>query len=409
MRDKNTFLKILITLAVTLLIIAGVLFAVEIKDGITPREIQTTENADADEAKKTEEKEEKPSDVLFFASDYQKEEGWKAPADTLRSILGAISTDGKVITNVVYCGDYTNDAIFHDYQISPDDSINEIREIVASECHSVNQDSLVFEQGNHDQLTDAITPSGLHEYDNYLIYVLNTQYDFPWKQGRDTEFKARVIGASEDMKKCFDELIAAGETRPVFVAGHVPLHFTARTSSRHSTGDNMYAKYIFDVVNNSADSLDIIYMYGHNHSKGWDCYLGGSCTFVEAGDTLLVPDAGDNTVNTDNFTVETVKFTYLNAGYTGYYMNCGPEELWNNTSDEFAAADDTLTGTLCEIMPSKIVISRYSAEGPHPLRWDGEANPYKDHIDSDLIESSYYSTRKEGPVEILRRQASKQE
>lgn len=339
-----------------------------------------------------------PSEVLFFASDYQGMGGWDAPADTLTGILSKVKEDGKEPTNVIYCGDYTNDSNLHDYQLSPDASIEEIRSIVASECSNVKNEDMIFEQGNHDQLTDEISESGLHEYDNYLVYVLNTQYDFPWKQGRDTAFKDRVINASEEMKACFDELIAKGEERPVFIAGHVPLHFTARTSSRHSTGDNMYASYIFNVVNEASKSLDVVYLFGHNHSKGWDCYLGGSCVYKGIGDGILIPDAGDNTVNTDRYTEETLNFTYMNAGYTGYYMNCGPGE----NPDAYAAADNTLTATVCEIMQDEIIITRYSTEGMHSIGSNGEGNPYKGGIDEDLIGSEYYSTQKSSPVHIVR-------
>lgn len=403
MRAKSSIRIILAILMAALLVVAGFFYVTEIKGRNSQPEEKVSEQTAAD--KPEEVKVEEPSDVLFFASDYQRMEGWEEPSDTLRGILDAVSADGKEITNVIYCGDYSNEAGFHDYQISPDDAINEIRGIVAEKCNSVNQDSVVFEQGNHDKLTDAITTSGLHEYDNYLVYVLNTEKDFPWKQGRSIEFKDRVVRASEEMKNCFDGLIEDGETRPVFIAGHVPLHFTARTSSRHDTGDNMYAKYIFDVVNDAADSLDIIYVHGHNHSKGWDCYMGGSSAFKEAGDTVLIPDAGDNTISTDDFTVETLKFTYMNAGYTGYYMNCSSTELEKGTADQYEAADDTLTGTLYEILPDKIVITRYSEEGVHPLSWDGEGNPYKDHIDEGLIDSEYYSIRRESPAEIIRQRA----
>ncbi len=257
-----------------------------------------------------------PPDTLVFASDYQDMRGWDKPSVTLEGILEQIKSADIVPTNVIYCGDYTNDEVLHDYQLKPDDSIQEIREVVAEECGTVSQDDMIFVQGNHDRLTDAISATGLHEYDNYLVYVLNTQYEFPWKQGRDRDSEDRIISASEDMKKCFDELIARGETRPVIIAGHVPLHFTARTSSRHSTGDNMYASYIFDTVNEAAGSLDILYLFGHNHSKGWDCYLGGSSVFMERGEEILVPLAGSNTGSTDDFTSRELNFTYMKAGYT---------------------------------------------------------------------------------------------
>ncbi len=339
------------------------------------------------------------SAFLFAASDYQIEPGWQTPADNLTGILKKVAEDGKSPDNVIYCGDYTNDPELYDYQLAPDDSIAEIRDIVASECSYVDQDDMIFVQGNHDKLTDAISASGLHEYDDYLVYVVNTESDFPWKQGRDTAFRDRVVRASEEMKKCFDELIAAGETRPVFVAAHVPLHFTGRTSSLHGSGDNMYASYIFNVVNKAAEDLDIVYFTGHNHNKGWDCYMGGSCIFRAPGDTLLIPDAGENTESTDTFTEQEIHFTYMNAGYTGYYMNCGQGEDY----EQYRAADETLTGTVCEITPSKIIISRYSADGVHQLRGEGEGDPYKGGIDSGLIDSSYYTEALESPYTIERK------
>ena len=343
-----------------------------------------------------------PPDTLVFASDYQDMRGWDKPSATLEGILEQIKSADIVPTNVIYCGDYTNDEVLHDYQLKPDDSIQEIREVVAEECGTVSQDDMIFVQGNHDRLTDAISATGLHEYDNYLVYVLNTQYEFPWKQGRDRDSEDRIISASEDMKKCFDELIARGETRPVIIAGHVPLHFTARTSSRHSTGDNMYASYIFDTVNEAAESLDILYLFGHNHSKGWDCYLGGSSVFMERGEEILVPLAGSNSGSTDDFTSRELNFTYMNAGYTGYYMNCGPAELKKGRLGDYAAADETLPVTTCEILPDELVITRFSTEGQHPLRWKGEADPYKGGIDAGLIGSEFYSTRRESPAHIRR-------
>ena len=341
-------------------------------------------------------------DTLVFASDYQELSGWDKPSATLTVILEQIKNADKVPTNVIYCGDYTNDEKLQNYQLAPDGSIEEIRDIVAKECSAVSQDNMIFVQGNHDKLTEAVSATGLHEYDNYLVYVLNTQYCFPWKQGRDPAAKEIIISASEEMKSCFDDLIARGETRPVIIAGHVPLHFTGRTSSKHSTGDNMYASYIFDVVNEAGESLDILYLFGHNHSKGWDCYLGGSSVFMEAGDEILVPYAGNNTSSTDDFTVKKLNFTYMNAGYTGYYMNCGPAELKKGKLGNYAAADETLTATTCEILPDELVVTRFSAEGQHPLRWDGEGDPYKGGIDSGLIGNEHYSTRKESPAHIPR-------
>ena len=345
------------------------------------------ENADGNE----EDEKSEPLATVFFASDYQEEPGFDSPADTLKGLLRAAKKDGKVIDRIVICGDYTNDAVLHDYQLSPDDVIEEIKAIAAEEFPGIDDGDMIFVQGNHDKMTEQITESGLHDEGEYLVYVLNTEEDFPWKQGKKSGCLAKITAASEDMKECFDKLIQNGETRPVFIAGHVPLHFTARTSSRHSTGDNLYSSLIFDVVNEAANDLDIIYMFGHNHSKGWDCYMGGSSVFKTPGDTILIPEFNEYKVDTDTYTEETLRFTYMNAGYAGYYMNCAPAEYDENDPDSYAAADMALTGTVCEIYEDRVVITRYDRNGRHVLGHEGEGDPYKGGIDEGLIPAANYS------------------
>ena len=349
--------------------------------------------------------------TVFFTSDFQPEDGFQAPADTLTDILEAIKSEGIEPDNAVFCGDYSNIDNMYDYQISPDTAVTEIRKIVNNEFRSVMQQDMIFVQGNHDSMTDHMSSSGLHEYDDYLIYVLNTEQDFPWKQGKNPSSLNKTKNASEEMAACFEELIRNGEKRPVFIAGHVPLHFTAKTTAKYRTGDNMYSAYIFNAVNKAANDLDIIYIFGHNHSKGWDCYLGGSCVYKEKGETVLIPDAGGGdsgkpvmTGSTDSCTEEILNFTYMNAGYCGYYMNCGPKEAAAGEIDDYHAADETLTGTVFDIYPEEIVITRYASDGVHQLGAAGEASPYDGKIDEDLIDSEFYSYKTDSPVHIKRRQ-----
>ncbi len=341
-----------------------------------------------------------PLATVFFASDYQAEDGFDEPSVTLSGILNAAKEDGKSIDEVVMCGDYSNDRKLHDYQISPDDTIEEIRETVNSVYPDIDDEDMMIVQGNHDRMTPQITETGLHEEDGYLVYILNTEEDFPWKQGKTSGCLAKVRKSSAEMKECFDELIRKGEKRPVIIAGHVPLQFTARTSSRHTTGDNLYSSLIFDVVNDAAKSLDIVYLFGHDHSKGWDCYIGGSSVYRAKGDSLLVPKFRETDVNTDDYDERTLNFTYLNAGYTGYYMNCGPEELDAGEKELYSAADETLTGTVFEIYRDRIVITRYDTEGVHELGHAGEADPYKGGIDTGLIPEESYSKSTESPQEV---------
>ena len=349
-----------------------------------------------------------PEAVIFCASDFQEEPGWDPPSGNLATVLDSAtagirkSDTEKDINGFIMCGDYTNDDKLYDYQLSPDDSISEIRGIVREKAPGVSEDDMIFIQGNHDALTDEISATGLHEFDDYLVYVLNTQNDFPWKQGRTAGALSKVKASSEALRECLTELADKGETRPVIIAGHVPLHFTARTSSRHGSGDNMYSSLIFDAVNEAGTRLDIVYLFGHNHSKGWDCYMGGSSVMRKAGDTVLIPELEETSVTTDKYNEEALTFTYMNAGYTGYYMNCGPEELNNGTWKEYDAADTALTGTVIEIFSDRIEISRWDSEGMHQLSSQGEADPYRGGIDSGLIDESSYGTEVKSPQVIVR-------
>ena len=370
--------------------------------GRTVRTPEPAPEVPAAEEPAAEETDGAPEAIIFAASDYQADPHFDTPEQTLRSLLKAVTGDGVSPDSALICGDYTNDAKMHDYQLSPEDSIAEIRGVFGEEAPSVKD--IIFVQGNHDRLTESISESGLHEFDDYLVYVLNTENDFPWKQGVTPGCMKKVTEASEAMKSCFDKLIAEGETRPVIITGHVPLHYTARTSSMHTTGDNMYSSLIFDAVNDAAADLDIIYLFGHNHSKGWDCYLGGSCVYKAPGDTMLLPVFDDTRVTTDEFTEKTLNFTYMNAGYTGYYMNCGPGEYSSDPDSQYRAADETLTCSVIEIYSDRIVITRYDENGHHDTGSAGEADPYKGGIDAGLIGPEYYS-KSAGDGAVIQRKA----
>ena len=324
--------------------------------------------------------------TLFFASDYQYLGDWPYPEDTLRGILETVEEDGKDIDGIFYCGDYSNIDGHSNYEIDPDEYIDEIKEVIYD--FVPEEAPVLFVQGNHDILTDEIVDSGLHEYDSYLVYVLNTQTDNPWKQGITEGSKEKVEASAAALKACLQELIEAGETRPVFVVTHVPLHFTGRTSSLYKVGDNLYSEKLFDVLNEAGEDLNIVYFYGHNHAKGWDSYMGGSSVFRTEGDFLLIPDweaaEAEGTHYTDEYTAKTLHFTYLSAGYTGYYTGSG--------------ADKTLTGTVCVIYPDHMEFTRYEDGGRHKISAAGAANPYLD--DTELIPEEYYGTELESPVEV---------
>lgn len=302
-----------------------------------------------------------PNSTILFASDYQSSGGTN-PKNNLTNIVNQIDSAGKNIETTVFCGDYTNSSGY--YSDDATASINEINTIYKQTFgEDVNNLHL---QGNHDGFNSStMAASGPHEFDNYIIYVLNTEDSFPWRQGAAGS-KNIVKASAENLEIYFEQLSASADTRPVFIAAHVPLHMSSRTSSLYgNNGDNMYASYMFDVINEAGKNRDIVYLFGHNHSHGWDSYLGGGVVYKPIGSTLYVPESeGVSTAYTDKYTAETLNFTYMNAGYVGY-----------NTG---STADATLTASVFDIYDDKIVINRYSANGLYNVGAVGSYNTSSD-------------------------------
>ena len=366
--------------------VAVVVLGAAMVNGIRNDEpVEPTEPVAVTEPTVPDQVEPEPSDLratLLFASDYQEgEQG--VPKDNLTAIVDAVKVDKSNLDGMIFCGDYSNVSGKSNYEITPEPAISEIREVMKGAYPDLADENMIFTQGNHDPLTISIKSPGLHEFDEYLVYVNNTEIDFPWQQGKTSGSLYKVTHTAEVMKIRLNKLIEQGEKRPIIIAQHVPLHFTARTASGHGTGDNLYSSLVFDVVNEAAKDLNIIYVTGHNHSGGWDNYMGGSCYFKKPGDTILIPEFDKNKTTTETYTEETLNFTYLNAGYTGYSK---------------ASPDNALTSTVCEIYNNMVVFTKYSSEGVHQLSGAGAANT--DPNDTDLIPSDKYSQQVESPQQV---------
>ena len=366
--------------------VAVVVLGAAMVNGVRNNEpVEPTEPVAVTEPTVPDQVEPEPSDLratLLFASDYQEgEQG--VPKDNLTAIVDAVKVDKSNLDGMIFCGDYSNVSGKSNYEITPEPAISEIREVMKGAYPDLADENMIFTQGNHDPLTISIKSPGLHEFDEYLVYVNNTEIDFPWQQGKTSGSLYKVTHTAEVMKIRLNKLIEQGEKRPIIIAQHVPLHFTARTASGHGTGDNLYSSLVFDVVNEAAKDLNIIYVTGHNHSGGWDNYMGGSCYFKKPGDTILIPEFDKNKTTTETYTEETLNFTYLNAGYTGYSK---------------ASPDNALTSTVCEIYNNMVVFTKYSSEGVHQLSGAGAANT--DPNDTDLIPSDKYSQQVESPQQV---------
>lgn len=256
---------------------------------------------------------EEPDCVIMFASDYQSR-NTSANTNLARAMEAAYNA-GYQFDNVIFCGDYTTKSGTANYGGNTDKNIKAVRNTVAAVDPSIPSEDMIFVQGNHDKLTGSISTEGLHYFDDYIVYVLNTQRGNPWKQGYSRKESTVKSGASK-LDKALAGLAAKGETRPVFIATHVPLHFSSRTAS--TTGDNLYSKHIYNAIKKYADKLSITFVFGHNHSSNYDNYLGGGIVYRPTSSNIMIPRVTSSSAKrTTKYNVCSLNFTYMNAGYVG--------------------------------------------------------------------------------------------
>ena len=223
----------------------------------------------------------------------------------------------------------------------------------------MTDDKFVIVQGNHDNAHELLTPSGFHEFQDFVVYSINED-DFKTGQSGRSGYDAVVQERAEDIRANLSNMVATGDTRPVFVITHIPFHHT----SRSSYGDNLYSKYIVDVLNEMGQYLDIISLFGHNHSGSYDDYIGGSVNYIARGETMRVPIPDTAQKGATGYTEETLNFTYMNCGYVGYS---------SNTSS--GTSTNVLTAGLFELCPTTIELSRYSTSGLYTTETINLINP----------------------------------
>lgn len=285
--------------------------------------------------------------VIIALSDYQ-------PKDTmgpsrLNALVSALKNDGICGVDQLFAvGDYNATGNYSDPSSIPlsEEGIATLKNAFGP----IVSGDMLFTQGNHDLINVAgLTLEGNHDpaYGDYGLYVVNEDNYAEW---------GSCSGASvEALKKYLDEKVESGWSKPIFILNHIPLHWSNRTM-KDGSGTNGYK--FFDVINEAgAKGLNIFYLFGHNHSSGYDDFIGGSCIFLKKGDTMEVCQ-GDKY----NGKVETLNFTYMNAGYTGYYSQ-GIEE-----------AEDTLTVSVFRIRNNEVYVSRYSVNGQYQLKSAGVEN-----------------------------------
>ena len=309
--------------------------------------------------------------VIIAGSDFQNtSNSHSAGADQVTDILNQIVDAGYTTANgFLFAGDY-------DYGYDDSDVGKEALQAAVQAVYGTNMHE-VYVEGNHDNPDNSknsdlvangtLSPSGANDADAYGVYVIH-ESDYMWYNDEEATIKktAAALDAYLDAK------VAAEYEKPIFVVSHLPLHYSMRT---YNDGDGKYANYIFDVLNEAgAAGLNIIFLFGHDHSNGWDDYLGGAAIYLEKGDSINIAQ-GSKTA----FDTETLNFYYMNAGYVAYYRNV-------NTG-----AETDLTMTVFEITDDTVTVKRFSDSGVHDLKSKGVTNSYKNETGYDPDTTVYES------------------
>ncbi len=297
------------------------------------------------------------SDVTYVlaASDFQAESGHSEGQTIVSNILTQVKKDYAEMDGFLFAGDYDYKmTVYGDSSVKSDTEGGKakLRQTVQG-VYGTSMDE-VYVQGNHDNDSMAgsiCSPSGANDPDSgaYGVFVINEK-DYMWSTQKNEESTVKATAAN--LESYLDAKLEEGYSKPIFVMSHLPLHYSMRT---RKDSDGMYANYIFDVLNDAGlKGLNIIFLFGHNHSHGWDDYLGGSSIFLTKDDKINIAQAS----RTD-FKEETLYFTYMNAGYVGYYGETG------------SGVDSTLTMTTFAISDDEVEIRRYDANGKHLLESAG--------------------------------------
>jgi len=287
--------------------------------------------------------------VLIAGSDFQAST-WDKNISNVNAILGGIqSTDGyELFDGMLFPGDFTPS---HGHDASTE-GIGVLDEF----SNGFVIGNKVYAEGNH----DAPTVEKLNPYGNndpvggtYGVFVIHEE-DYGQFGGTSANDPAA------DLKAYFDEKIASGwdTKKPIFVMTHVPLHFNWRTVSDYGAGKN--AQGIVEALNYGGENgFNVIFLFGHNHSSDYDAYVGGSAIYLAKGDTMLIAKPE----NYKEYQEVELKFTYMNAGYVGYFADTG------------CGVDTTLTMTTFKIQADgSVIITRYDANGYHNLKAEGKAH-----------------------------------
>ena len=294
---------------------------------------------------------------VLAGGDFQEAGDHANSAANVTNILKQINQKYTTMDGFLFIGDY--DCETHNDVTETANGITALMDAVDNVYTNITDANSVLAQGNHDYMDSRIDATGGHDFEGYSTYVLNED-DYPNGGGS----QSGVQTLANNLKIWLNNKIGEGYSAPIFIVSHLPLAFTPRTVTQ---GDAKYAKYIFDVLNDAgANGLNIIFLHGHDHAYGPDNYMGGEAIYLPKGDKINIAESE----STSKWTEETLNFTYMNAGYTGYYS--GPYTY------DTTAGTDKLTMTVFAITDNEVTVERYSEKGLYNLKSAGYDGSYSD-------------------------------
>ena len=322
-----------------------------------------------------------PLAVVFAASDFQPRQINSSPAadgsvsySSVRDIKAGVTQMEKIaaqvkkvygnnaVTGAIFCGDYSNESKYrkdHDYSNNANPTLDGITavEYVFGTQFGLSREEYVMIQGNHDLYLNPLSATGAHDTEQYGVYTISEK-DFMYKQATLANGVDTIKKTSEDLERYLQAKAVQHYSKPIFIVNHIPLHHNPRAE------DNLYAQYLFDVINRAGQQgLTIFYLFGHNHSKGYDAHIGEGSIYLKPGEEIYIPDpasyeAGPKTAGSQK---RTLNFSYMTAGYVGYV-----------TTDSSGFADNTLTSTTFAIFEDRVEVRRFDANGEHVLKAAGK-------------------------------------
>lgn len=299
--------------------------------------------------------------VVIAGSDYQA----SGASGTMQTIMKQIKNDYDSVYGALLGGDYD-----HGDGTTTAADIEAVAADIDAVFPEIPAEHRIYLQGNHESWSELdpndsnlMKKTGAYDTDHYGVYAINHK-DYPWSYSNPTASLVQSTAAGLD--EYLDAKADEQYDKPIFVMSHLPLHYSTRTSS---SGDGQYAKYLYDVLDEAGDKgLNIIFLFGHNHSSTYDDYLGGGQIYLEVGDSICVAEQDSK----NSYFTDTLSFTYLNYGYVGAIKG---------------KAGTNLSMTSFEIADDQVIVNRYGTSGTVKLKAKGVTTSGAPTADTSTVAS----------------------